>query len=56
MARRQVDGNAARGLSGLRREREAVSHSLTALSSTLPQYSRSLVRYASALAAAAAPP
>jgi len=41
----------ALALADLGREREALSHSLTALSRYLPRYNRSLARYASSLVA-----
>jgi hypothetical protein len=43
----------ALALADVGREREALSHSLTALSAYLPRYNRSLARYASALVDAA---
>jgi len=47
-----VRGFLALALVDLRREREAVAHSLVALSKYLPRYNRSLARYASEIAAA----
>lgn len=46
-----VRGFLALALVDLGREREAVAHSLTALSRYLPRYTRSLARYAQAIAA-----